>query len=75
MYNVDRLVQSNANILDGTPVFSGTEVPVKTLFDYLESGDTLDEFLSSHRAVSRSEAQAVLTCARDAVLSKAHVVT
>jgi len=74
MYDVDRLVQSNANILDGTPVFSGTEVPVKTLFDYLESGDTLDEFLSSHQAVSRSEAQAVLTRARDAVLSKAHVV-
>ena len=75
MYDVDRLVQSNANILDGTPVFSGTEVPVKFLFDYLESGDTLDAFISAYPAVSRSEVQAVLNCAREAVLSKVYVVS
>ncbi|MGH2349905.1 MAG: DUF433 domain-containing protein, partial [bacterium] len=39
------VVQSDPQILGGTPVFVGTRVPVQSLFDYLEAGETLDEFL------------------------------
>jgi uncharacterized protein (DUF433 family) len=41
----NQVVHSDPGILSGTPVFVGTRVPVQTLFDYLEGGDTLDEFL------------------------------
>ena len=75
MYDAQHLVESNPNILDGTPVFSGTEVPAKYLFDYLESGDTLDDFISAYPAVSRAEAQAVLNFAREATLNIANKVT
>ena len=40
-------------IMHGTPVFRGTRVPVQTLFDYLEGGDSLDEFLEGFPTVSR----------------------
>ena len=45
-------------ILGGTPVFVGTRVPVKSLYDYLEAGDSLDEFLDSFPSVTRDQAQA-----------------
>jgi len=41
------VVDRNPEILGGTPVFAGTRVPVKNLFDYLEAGDSLDDFLTS----------------------------
>jgi uncharacterized protein (DUF433 family) len=50
------LTQRSDDILGGTPVFSGTRVPVQTLFDYLEAGDTLGEFLDDFPAVSREHA-------------------
>ena len=46
------LIQRSENILGGTPVFAGTRVPVKTLFDYLEGGETLAEFLDDFPAVN-----------------------
>ena len=54
------LVQRSKDILGGTPVFSGTRVPVQTLITYLEEGDTLDEFLDDFPAVSREHAIKVL---------------
>ena len=54
------LVQRSKHILGGTPVFSGTRVPVQTLLAYLEEGDTLDEFLDDFPAVSRDHALKVL---------------
>ena len=42
----DSVIQSTNAILGGTPVFKGTRVPVKSLIDYLEAGDNLDDFLS-----------------------------
>ena len=42
-----RVVHSDPEIMSGTPVFVGTRVPVKNLFDYLEEGDSLDDFLES----------------------------
>jgi uncharacterized protein (DUF433 family) len=47
------VVHSDRKILGGTPVFVGTRVPLKTLYDYIESGDALDEFLEDFPSVSR----------------------
>ena len=51
-------------MLSGAPVFTGTRVPVKTLFDYLEAGDPLSEFLADFPNVTREHAVAVLEMAR-----------
>ena len=65
------VVQSDPDILSGTPVFVGTRVPVQSLFDYLEAGDTLDEFLRQFPSVSREQAVAALELARDTLLTSA----
>jgi uncharacterized protein (DUF433 family) len=65
------VVQSDSGILGGTPVFVGTRVPVGSLFDYLEAGDTLDEFLRQFPSVKRDQAVAALELARDTVLARA----
>jgi uncharacterized protein (DUF433 family) len=49
----NRVVHSDPEILGGTPVFIGTRVPVKTLYHYLEAGDSLDLFLDHFPTVSR----------------------
>jgi uncharacterized protein (DUF433 family) len=54
------LVVSNPDILGGTPVFRGTRMPVKTLFDYLADGLSLDYFLETFPSVARDQAAAVL---------------
>jgi len=46
--------------MGGTPVFTGTRVPMQTLFDYLESGETIDDFLEGFPTVTREQAVAVL---------------
>ncbi|MBA3924093.1 MAG: DUF433 domain-containing protein [Nostocaceae cyanobacterium] len=50
------VVHSDPDILGGTPVFIGTRVPIKTLLDYLEAGDSLGEFLDHFPSVSREQA-------------------
>ena len=54
------LVVSNPKILGGTPVFAGTRLPVKTLFDYLTDGLSIDYFLETFEGVSREQAVGVL---------------
>src|SRR3990170_2820268 len=54
------VVHSDPEILGGTPVFVGTRVPAQTLFDYLEGGETLDEFLHQFPSVKREQALAAL---------------
>ncbi len=61
------VVHSDPEILGGTPVFIGTRVPVKTLFDYLEGGDSLDEFLDHFPSVSRHQAVAALEFGRQVI--------
>ena len=63
------VVHSDPDILSGTPVFVGTRVPVQSLFDYLEAGDSLDEFLRQFPSVSREQAVAALELARDTLLT------
>lgn len=71
MMQLNQVVQSNADILGGTPVFVGTRVPVQSLFDHLEGGDTLDEFLHQFPSVKREQAIAALDLACDSLLSGA----
>jgi uncharacterized protein (DUF433 family) len=65
------VVHSDPKILSGTPVFVGTRVPVQSLFDYIEGGDTLDEFLRQFPSVTRAQAIAALEFARDTLLTSA----
>jgi uncharacterized protein (DUF433 family) len=58
--NPSDIVTSDPNLLGGTPVFKGTRVPVKTLFDYLEGNYTLEEFLECFPSVSREMACSLL---------------
>jgi uncharacterized protein (DUF433 family) len=64
------LITRSDDILGGTPVFAGTRVPVQTLFDYLEEGDTLDEFLDDFPAVSREHAIKVLEKMKETFLAQ-----
>jgi uncharacterized protein (DUF433 family) len=66
----DPLITSTAERLGGTPVFSGTRVPVQALLDYLEGGDSLDDFLMDFPSVTREHAIAVLEAAKSALLAK-----
>jgi uncharacterized protein (DUF433 family) len=63
----DPLITAKQDTMSGMPVFAGTRVPIKNLFDYLEAGDTLDEFLQDFPTISRSHAVAVLELARASV--------
>jgi uncharacterized protein (DUF433 family) len=65
------VVHSDPEILGGTPVFVGTRVPIQSLFDYLEGGDTLDEFLRQFPSVRRDQAIEVLEVAHDGVMTSA----
>lgn len=56
--------------MHGVPVFRGTRVPVQTLFDYLEGGDTLDEFLEGFPTVSRELALQALEEAKQLLLAR-----
>jgi len=58
------VITKDPDILGGEPVFRGTRVPFKALLDYLEGGDTLDQFLEQYPSVSRELAVAALEEAR-----------
>jgi uncharacterized protein (DUF433 family) len=65
-------IQSDPDVMGGTPVFVGTRVPFQTLLDYLEAGEPLAEFLDDFPTVSRELAVAALEQAKDALLDRAH---
>ena len=58
-------IQTDSEILGGTPVFTGTRVPVRSLFDYIEAGESLNDFLAQFPSVQRAQAVAVLAMARE----------
>jgi uncharacterized protein (DUF433 family) len=62
------LITSTPDILGGTPVFRGTRVPVQTLIEYLEGGQTIDEFLDGFPTVSREQVIAFLEEAKARML-------
>ncbi len=63
-------IEVNPNKLSGTPVFAGTRVPIKNLFDYLEGGETLEDFLEGFPPVSREQAVAVLEMAEKSLIKE-----
>ena len=69
--NQQRIVVDR-DILGGTPVFRGTRVPVRILFEHLEAGDSIEVFLNDFPSVSRELAVEVLEDARVAVAPDAH---
>jgi uncharacterized protein (DUF433 family) len=67
-----RYIIVDPEIHSGTPVFAGTRVPIRTLFDHLEAGDSLEVFLDDFPSVSREHAIAILEEARAALIPDAH---
>lgn len=64
-------ISCSADVMGGTPVFAGTRVPVQTLLDYLEAGDSIGEFLAGFPSVSREQVIAFLEQAKDRLVASA----
>lgn len=69
--DASELITIDPEILGGVPVFKGTRVPIKTLFQYLENDYSLEEFLKCFPSVSREAARQVLECSEQALLPSA----
>jgi uncharacterized protein (DUF433 family) len=65
----ENVVTTNPEIMGGTPVFTGTRVPVESLIQHLSAGDSLDDFLEGFPGVKREQATAFLQFALDAAVS------
>src|SRR5436305_11854923 len=63
------VVSVNSAIMHGTPCFTGTRVPVQTLLDYIEEGDTLDSFLRDFSTVTRDQAIQFLELAKQQLIA------
>ena len=70
MQNIQDLITIDPETLGGQPVFKGTRVPVESLFDHLEEGISLDEFLADFDTVSKAQAIAVIEIAGKLLSSK-----
>ena len=66
--NLKEVVWADPARMSGTPCFTGTRVPVQTLLDFLEDGDTIDHFLEVYPSVSRNQVVAFLEMAKDRLL-------
>ena len=69
---MDNVITCDDEILSGTPVFKSTRVPIKNLIDYLEAGDSLDEFLDDFPSVSRDQAIQTLKLAKELLVTQAY---
>ncbi len=65
------IVVSSPDVLSGTPVFAGTRVPVRALIDYLQGGETIDDFLAGFPTVKREQVVAFLEEAMARVVARA----
>jgi len=63
----NKIISRDKEILSGTPVFKGTRVPVKALWDYLKAGDTVEDFLEDFPSVNREQAIALIERAQKSV--------
>lgn len=70
---MQKWINVDKEILGGTPVFMGTRVPVKNLFDYLEEGEPISEFLEDFPTVKREQINAILKMANDLVQNLSRV--
>ncbi|WP_250123784.1 DUF433 domain-containing protein [Chroococcidiopsis sp. CCMEE 29] len=71
--NARELIEIDKEKLGGTPVFAGTRVPIKSLFDYLESGESIDEFLNQFPSVTREQVRGVLEVSQQTLLTSYEV--
>jgi len=69
MFSTKDLIEVDPEKLGGTPVFYGTRVPIQNMFDCLESGESLDEFLDQFPTVTREQALAVLEESKERLLT------
>lgn len=67
---MEDVITRNPNIMHGTPCFRGTRVPFQNLLDYLEEGDTLNDFLEQFPSVTREMAIAALESAKESLLAR-----
>lgn len=67
---MQKVIVKDPNILGGEPIFRGTRVPFKILIDYLEGGDSLDDFLEQYPSVSRELAVAAIEEAHSSLISQ-----
>jgi uncharacterized protein (DUF433 family) len=66
---ISRVVSISPDIMGGTPVFTGTRVPVQTFLEYLEAGETIDDFLDGFPTVKREQLVAFLQQAKDLMVA------
>jgi uncharacterized protein (DUF433 family) len=64
-----KVVSIDPEVMGGTPCFTGTRVPVQTLLDYVEGGDSIDEFLEDFPSVTRQQVIAFLEAAKERLLA------
>jgi uncharacterized protein (DUF433 family) len=62
------IVSRNPDVMGGAPVFRGTRVPVQTLLDYLQAGESIDDFLAGFPSVTRDQVVSFLDAAKDSLL-------
>jgi len=65
------VISCSPDVMGGTPVFAGTRVPVQTLLDYLEAGESIDDFLAGFHSVSREQIISFLEQAKDGLVAAA----
>ena len=70
--SIEEFITCDTEIMSGTPVFKNTRVPIKNLIDYLEVGESLDEFLADFPSVSREQAIQALELAKEMLLTHAY---
>lgn len=65
------VISCSPDVMGGTPVFSGTRVPVQTLLDYVEAGESIDDFLAGFPSVNREQVICFLEQAKDRLVASA----
>ena len=71
---INKVINIDPEILSGTPVFNGTRVPIKNLFDYLETGETIETFLQDFESVSREQVLKVLELSEQLIQSPSSIL-
>jgi len=72
---LDEVVWVNAQRMSGAPCFRGTRVPIQSLIDFLEGGETLDQFLQLYPSITRQQVLTVLDFANDQIVEYASLLT
>jgi uncharacterized protein (DUF433 family) len=68
------VINIDKDILGGTPVFNGTRVPIKNLFDYLETGDSIETFLEDFEGVKREQVVKILEMSKQFIETSTHIL-